>query len=208
MSADIQLEDGTQERPACSPETCSKKQAGMCSKDQLRPQGNTTEKATSGMPRVERRSKLRQLLIQDKGQSLIEFALTAPFLLMLVTGIAAFGIAFNNYLMLTEAVSVGARQLTVSRGQTTDPCKTFSNAVYAAAPLLRQSNLTFTISLAGTAYPGTTCSGSATAGAPSNMVLGTNAIVMVTYPVSVTIWGLKVVPTGSVLTAQLTELMQ
>ena len=159
-------------------------------------------------PRVERRSKLRQLLIQERGQSLVEFALTVPFLLLVVTGIAAFGVAFNNYMMLTEATSVGARQLTVSRGQTTDPCKTFSNAVYAAAPLLRPANLTFSISLNGIAYPGATCnSQSTTTGAAANMVLGTNAIVTVTYPVSVTVYGFKVVP-ASTLTAQLTELMQ
>lgn len=191
------------------PEKCSKKQAGMCTKDQQGLRDDDAARAAPlAAPRVERRSKLRQLLIQDRGQSLVEFALTVPFLLLIVTGIAAFGIAFNNYLMLTEAVSVGARQLTVSRGQTTDPCKTFSGAVYAAAPLLKQANLIFTISLNGTTYTGTTCSGSSTSGAPAKMVLGTNAIVRVTYPVSVTVYGFDVIPVGSVITAQLTELMQ
>ena len=164
--------------------------------------------APAATPRVERRSKLRLMLMQDKGQSLVEFALTVPFLLLVVTAIAAFGIAFNNYMVLTEATSVGARQLTVSRGQTTDPCKTFSGAVYAAAPMLKQANLTFTMSLNGSTYNGTSCSGSPTSGAPANMILGTNAVVTVTYPVSVTVYGMKVIPVGTLLTAQLTELMQ
>jgi len=150
----------------------------------------------------------RALPDRDEGQSLVEFALALPALLLVVTGIAAFGIAFNNYIMLTEATAVGARQLTVSRGQTLDPCNTFSNAVYAASPLLKQANLTFTVTLNGTAYSGTSCSGTSTSGAPANMVLGTNATVTVSYPISVTVYGLKIVPAGSLLMAKTTELMQ
>ncbi len=163
---------------------------------------------TVTMARVERRSRLRELPCRHDGQSLVEFALALPVLLLVVTGITAFGIAFNNYIMLTEATSVGARQLTVSRGQTTDPCQTFSSAVYAAAPLLKQSNMTFTISLNGTTYSGTSCSGSSTSGAPANMVLGTNAVVTVTYPFSLSLYGIKIVPAGSLLMAKTTELMQ
>jgi len=151
---------------------------------------------------------LRALPDGDDGQSLVEFALALPALLLVVTGIAAFGIAFNNYIMLTEATAVGARQLTVSRGQTLDPCNTFSSAVYAASPLLKQANLTFTVTLNGTAYSGTSCSGTSTSGAPANMILGTNATVTVSYPVSVTVYGLKIVPAGSLLMAKTTELMQ
>ena len=151
----------------------------------------------------------RRLSQREEGQSLVEFALTVPVLLLVVTGIAAFGIAFNNYMMLTEATSVGARQLTVSRGQTLDPCNTLSTAVYAAAPMLKKTSLTFTISLNGSSYTGTSCSsGSSTSGAAAHMVLGTNAVVTVTYPVSVTVYGMKVIPAGSLLTAQTTELMQ
>jgi Flp pilus assembly protein TadG len=158
--------------------------------------------------KVKRSRRLRELPLDDDGQSLLEFALTLPVLLLVVTGITAFGIAFNNYMALTEAVSVGARQLTVSRGQTLDPCKTFSDAVYAAAPLLKQSNLTFAISLNGTSYTGTNCSGTVSSGAPSNMILGTNVVMTVTYPVGLSLYGLKLLPTGSLLTAKTTEVMQ
>jgi hypothetical protein len=40
------------------------------------------------------------------------------------------------------------------------------------------------------------------------MVLGTNAVMTVTYPMSVTVYGRTIIPTGTVLTAQITELMQ
>ncbi len=158
--------------------------------------------------KVERRSSLRELLLREDGQSLVEFAVTLPGLLLVVTGIMAFSIAFNNYMTLTEAVSVGARQLTVSRGQTLDPCQTFSSAVYAAAPLLKQSNLIFKISLNGNTYMGTSCSGTLTSGAPANMILGTSTVVTVTYPVSLNLYGIKILPSGSLLMAQTTELMQ
>ncbi len=158
--------------------------------------------------RVARRPGLRRLLRHTGGQSLLEFALAMPIVLLVVTGITSFGIAFNNYMILTEAAAVAARQLTVSRGQTNDPCKTFSSAVYAASPTLTQSKMTFSITLNGTTYSGTSCSGTATTGAPSNMVLGTNAVMTVTYPLDLSLYKLKLAPTGSVLTAKTTELMQ
>ncbi len=139
---------------------------------------------------------------------MVEFALTLPMLLLVVTGITTFGIAFNNYLTLTEATSVGARQLTVSRGQTLDPCNTVSSAVYAAAPVLKQSNITFSITLNGNGYSGTSCSGTSTSGAPAEMILGTNAVVTVTYPVGLNLYGIQIVPAGSVMTARTTEVMQ
>ncbi len=144
----------------------------------------------------------------DSGQSMVELALTLPALLLVVTGLMAFGVTFSNYMILTDATAVGARQLTVSRGQTTDPCQTLASAVYAAAPSLKQASLTFKVTLNGTVYSGTTCSGSATSGAPSNMVLGTNAVVTVTYPYTLNMYGLKLAAAGAVLTAQTTELMQ
>ncbi len=167
-----------------------------------------TEVTAVSNERAEGGSRLRAILRREDGQSVLEFALTLPVLLLVVTGITAFGVAFNNSIILTEATSIGARQLTVSRGQTLDPCQTFSGAVFAAAPLLKQSNMTFTISLNGTTYTGTTCAGSASSGAPSNMVLGTNVVVTVTYPLSLNVYGMRVVPTGSLLTAKMTELMQ
>ena len=48
---------------------------------------------------------------------MVEMALVLPVLLLVVTGILTFGLAFNNYLLLTEATSVGARTLAISRGK-------------------------------------------------------------------------------------------
>lgn len=50
----------------------------------------------------------------ESGQALVEFVLVAPLLLMLVLGIAQFGITFNNAITLTDAVRAGARAAVVS----------------------------------------------------------------------------------------------
>jgi Flp pilus assembly protein TadG len=44
-----------------------------------------------------------------------EFALVLPVLALLLFGIIQFGIAFNNYLTLTDAVRASARKAAVSR---------------------------------------------------------------------------------------------
>src|SRR5277367_5208719 len=91
----------------------------------------------------------------EQGSSLIEFAVCLPVLLLILTGTFAFGIALNNYLMLTNATTLGAQQLAISRGQTLDPCATASAAVIAASPLLKSGSLTFAYVLNGVSYSGT-----------------------------------------------------
>ena len=51
----------------------------------------------------------------ERGQTMVEFALVLPILLVLLLGIFQFGIAFNNYVTLTDAVRAGARKAAVSR---------------------------------------------------------------------------------------------
>jgi Flp pilus assembly protein TadG len=138
----------------------------------------------------------------ETGGSLVEFAICVPILLMLVTGMMSFGIAINNYMTLNNAVEVGARQLAISRGQVTDPCSTIASTISSASPLLRSASLSYTFTLNGTAYPGTTC----TAGA-AQLLQGTTAQVQVTYPCTLSLYGKNLVP-GCTLQAQTTELVQ
>jgi Flp pilus assembly protein TadG len=139
----------------------------------------------------------------DNGSSMVEFSLCLPPLMLLMTGIFSFGIATANYGTLTNATSIAAMQLAISRGQISDPCATGSTAVYAAAPYLKPANLSFTFVLNGTSYTGTTC----TAGA-SNLVQGQAAQVTVTYPCSLVAYKmLNNFPT-CLLTAKTSELVQ
>jgi Flp pilus assembly protein TadG len=45
----------------------------------------------------------------QRGQTMTEFAIVLPIFLMLLLGIAQGGIAFNNYVQLTDATRAGAR---------------------------------------------------------------------------------------------------
>ena len=54
-------------------------------------------------------------LNEERGQTMAELALVLPVLLVLLLGIAQFGVAFNNYISLTDAVRAGARVAAVSR---------------------------------------------------------------------------------------------
>jgi Flp pilus assembly protein TadG len=140
----------------------------------------------------------------ETGGALVELALCLPILLALVTGIASFGIAFNNYLMLTNAVDTGARQLSIIAGLTTDPCQDVSKTIAAAAPLLNSANIKYTFTLNNGLYVNKTTS--CTAGA-AQVVAGAPMQVTVTYPCSLLIYGKNVIP-GCTLTAQATELEQ
>lgn len=53
--------------------------------------------------------KSRQLLQQHRGQSMVEFALILPILLLLLTGIVDFGLLLHDQLKVSEAAREGAR---------------------------------------------------------------------------------------------------
>ena len=147
---------------------------------------------------------------QQDGQAMIEFGLIAPILLLVLTGIFTFGFVLNQYELLTNAVSDGARAFAMSRNNANksmaanqDPCAYAITAIESAAPTLKASNMTFTIVYtpsggSGASYS-TTCSG-------LTMAQGDNVSVKVVYPVTafVVSWGTKTLN----LTAQTQEFIQ
>lgn len=52
---------------------------------------------------------------REGGQALVELALVLPIFLMLLLGIVQFGTVFRDYIALTDATRVGARQASVAR---------------------------------------------------------------------------------------------
>lgn len=108
----------------------------------------------------------------EDGQALVEFALLAPVLFLILFGIIQFGMAFRDSIALTDAVRTGARQATVSRA-VADPVATTKNAVANAATDLDTSKLNVTV----TAPPWQ----------PGNTVT-----VTATYPYSINILGIVV----------------
>jgi Flp pilus assembly protein TadG len=63
----------------------------------------------------------------DRGQAIVEFAFVLPILGLVIAGILQFGVAFHNYLGITDAARVGARAAAVHR--TTGPCAAARTAI-------------------------------------------------------------------------------
>ena len=164
-----------------------------------------TERLAAVRSRLETISRLRQ---HEQGQSLVEAALVFPVLLVILTGILSFGLAFNNYIILTNAVGSGGRALALARGNTTDPCATAATAVNQSAVLLTTANISYSWNFNGTAYTGSSCSSSSTTtGAAGNLVQGQTAQIIATYPCSLAVFRLNLAPSCK-LSATVTELVQ
>jgi Flp pilus assembly protein TadG len=71
-------------------------------------------------------------LRNSDGQSVVEFALVLPVLALVLFGIIQFGIVFNNYIDLTDAVRAGARKAAVS-GRAVNPTAVATQAVVNSA---------------------------------------------------------------------------
>ncbi len=69
-----------------------------------------------------------------------EFALVLPLVVVLLFGIIQFGITFNNYVTLTDAVRAGARKGAVSRHEK-NPVTATEGQVRAAATDLKSTDL-------------------------------------------------------------------
>ena len=111
-----------------------------------------------------------------------EFAIILPILLVLILSIAQFGIAFNNYVTLTDAVRAGARQAAVGRSLP-DPTGASIAKVRSSAADLNQSNLNVTVASPWTA--------------------GSDVTITATYPYAINILGWAIA-SGN-LTSQTTE---
>jgi Flp pilus assembly protein TadG len=163
-----------------------------------------------GAPPLTLRNRIMTFLAnrEDHGSAVIEIALTMPLLLLMFTGITAFGLTISNYQMLLHGTLVGTQALAISRGQSLDPCATAAGALYLAVPNLSDSKLTFTFVINGTTFNGPTCSSSSTStGAAGDMVQDGTASMTVTYPCSLQVYKANNFP-NCTLTASSTELIQ
>jgi Flp pilus assembly protein TadG len=85
----------------------------------------------------------KQNIGSERGQTMTEFAMVLPLMVVLLFGIIQFGIAFNNYLTLTDAVRAASRKGAVARG-TPNPVADCTGAAQNAAANLDTSKLKVT----------------------------------------------------------------
>lgn len=97
----------------------------------------------------------------EHGQTAVEFALVAPLLIVLLLGIIQIGLAFHNYVTLTDAARAGARKAIVARfsgGSLADA----QQAVRNSANDLDQSKLGVSVTDPAWNTPGSTVTVTAT----------------------------------------------
>jgi Flp pilus assembly protein TadG len=118
----------------------------------------------------------------EQGQTLTEFAVVLPVLVLLVFAVIQFGILFNNYVTLTDAVRAGARKAAVSRTDANRVPATLTQVKNSASDL-NQSALDVTVT--------------------SSWEPASDVTVTATYPYSISLLGL-VVASGN-LSSKVTE---
>jgi Flp pilus assembly protein TadG len=125
---------------------------------------------------------------------LVEFALCIPVLLIFLTAIIQFGLMFNQYITLNDAVRAGARTLSLGRGLT-NPCDPAVAQVLTSASgvNLPTSSITVAFSQTSTNYCGTgsyvyNASGNTT----GNETQGDQASMSINLPYTVNVFGLGV----------------
>ncbi|HZQ16789.1 MAG TPA: TadE/TadG family type IV pilus assembly protein [Gaiellaceae bacterium] len=109
----------------------------------------------------------------EKGQAMVEFAMVAPILFLILFAIFQYGIAFMHSVTLTDAVRAGARKAAVSRSAA-DPVGATKSAILGAASDLDTTTLSSRITV--TPNPGWQAGGSVTVAA--------------TYPYTIKILGI------------------
>jgi Flp pilus assembly protein TadG len=137
-----------------------------------------------------RKHKICLRLQRQDGQAFVEFVIVLPLLVLLVLGIAQFGIAFHNYLGITDAARVAARAAAVKR--TSNPCGPLPSGAARRAIFDTVSGVQW-----GQISSRITC----TAGAN----VGDQVKITIKYPYSI---GLPGVSTTGELTASATERME
>ena len=108
---------------------------------------------------------------REDGQTMTEFAVVLPVLCLVLFAIAQFGILFNNYVTLTDAVRAGARKAAVSR-HLDAPGAEAEVKLRAAAADLRQDDLDVTVQ--------------------SDWEPGDDVVVRASYPYEISLLGLVV----------------
>ena len=118
---------------------------------------------------------LKRTIKNEQGQTMTEFALILPIVLVLLFGIMQFGVIFNNYVTLTDAARAASRKGAVSRNLTAGAAKAAcENTGKAAGGNLKNWGTDFVL----------TCS--------SSWTIGSDVTVTATYPYEVSLLGLVV----------------
>jgi Flp pilus assembly protein TadG len=146
----------------------------------------------------------RPIRSSERGAEIVEFALTFPMAMVVMTGILVFGLYINKQLALQSATDEAAQITSITRGTgvASNPCAEFVSVFETVAPNLNPASLTFTYTINGAGFTGTTCSSAA-----SDIVQGAAFKVTTTYPCALAVFGKNFVP-GCTLYSTTTEIIE
>ena len=116
---------------------------------------------------------------RQRGAAAVELAFVLPLLLALIFGIVQFGWLINNYLVLTNAASLGAHQLAAERGYST-PYSDASAAIHSQTGALN-GTLTISMSVGGASCTSDSACASALGSSTQAPAAGTQAQVQLGY---------------------------
>ena len=158
--------------------------------------------ATNDAGRSAQRRMRKFLVVRSEGGAVVELAVLLPLLMFILTGFSFLALAMDNYMILIHANDVGARYLSVGRGQLTDPCAQTITVIKQAAPGLASGNLSYTFYIGSSGALGTSC----TSAASTNLTVGATATVNVTYTYQMFIFGSR--PRTWTMTSSTSEIVQ
>jgi Flp pilus assembly protein TadG len=94
---------------------------------------------------ISRAVKRAMGLRSEEGGALLEFAITLPLLMTVLTGAASFSLAFYSLQQLGNACSSASQLVAAEQGLITDPCATAVTSVTGSLPGWTASKLTYTM---------------------------------------------------------------
>jgi Flp pilus assembly protein TadG len=120
----------------------------------------------------------------EEGNALVEFALVAPLMLLLMTGMFSVVMALMNYQQLGNAVNTASQQVMAARSNGSDPCAAVVSTVTTVLPSWTASKFTYTVQIYTTATASTTYG--PTAGSSFSCTAG-EANLTPDYPAAITV---------------------
>ena len=162
------------------------------------------------------RQKLREFWgVGEDGSQLVEMAMVFPLFLVLLTGMASFGMALYNQQQLGLVAAQAVQAVSLDTSQISDPCKTIQTYVSSSLPTWTASKIQYSLTVytssSSYSFPS---SGTATGTAFTCTSLNSDItpfepiVLTVSYPynwfpiMNWTAWGSTFKPTGNLTTTQ------
>jgi Flp pilus assembly protein TadG len=162
---------------------------------------------------VSPKPRWRRLLFGEDGGPLVEMGFVMPMMMVLVTGMCAFGLSLNNYIELTSAVGNAGQYLQQTAQTTSDPCSDVATALKNIAPNLGSNSISISLTMSNSAGTSTktdtgTANSFSCSGDKSFLSTGGNITVAASYPCTLAIYALPYgakIGRSCTLSAQVTE---